>query len=509
MVIAQKVTKMVAIYVRKSRLKDADSMEIDRQLELLVDYAEANNMEYQIFSEAGSSEDWEGRSELQRMLMELKRNIYDGVLVTDQDRLTRDRTDFGLFVRFMKNEGLQLFTLSKTYNFMNDDDIFTSGIQSEMDNHFMRMTKRKLYRGRIQAIKKGVFFPSAPFGYTKTPEKYLIPHPEESKIVEEIFYKYVEEDKNPATISEELRLRGVLTKKGTPFLPTTVKYILSNMVYRGVVHYSPESADSIVVEEAHPALVTSELFYKAQVKSDTNVRSHKGEKKAKHTLSHLLYCPKCGQMLSVTLLYATRAERASKIKENRIVHVINCKSSMDYVAKIKLPTEKKCDNKGVRGHRVEEAIMADLKLKLMDVEDEINAIIKGDTSFIKEVASKQQELTLRYNKLEEQKKKVQEGYKLGIYDADEVMTEIKDIKDLQNKVQHELKSLEGADYKSELDRKKNLKVKIEHILNMDDSIDPAKKNTLLRQVIEKVYYWKEKTDTKTGFSPFEIKIIYK
>ena len=508
MVTVQKPKRMVAIYVRKSRLKETDSLEIDRQIELLVDYADANNMEYQVFSEEGSSEDWEGRSELQRMLMELKRNIYDGVLVTDQDRLTRDRTDFGLFVRFMKNEGLQLFTLSKTYNFMNDDDIFTSGIQSEMDNHFMRMTKRKLLRGRIQAVKKGVFFGGAPFGYIKTEDKYLIPHPEESKIVEEIFLLYVEENKNHATISDILRQRGVLTKKGVPFLPTTVKYVLENIAYRGVVHYTLEKKDRIVVEEAHPALVTAELFNEAQMKLAREARSNKGKKRAKYLLSHLLVCPKCGQTLTISLHYSSREDKQLGLIEKREPYVNNCHSSKNYGRKFRDADVPKCTNKGIRAFRVADAIMSDLRSKLSDIDDEIEAIIKGDTSFINQITSKQQELTLRYNKLEEQKKKVQEGFKIGIYDADEVVEEIRAIKETQSHVQLELQGLDGADFKSELDRKKKLKFKIEQILNMDSSIDPVKSNNLLKQVIDKVYFWKEKTDNKK-LSPFEIKIVYK
>lgn len=156
--------RLVAIYARKSRLQNDDTMEISRQIELLTNYADDNNMEYKIFPEEGSSEDWDGRPELQKMLKELSSGIYDGVLVTEQDRLARDSTDIGLFKRMCKKESLMLFTLNKTYNFMNDDDNFMTGIQAEMDNHFMRITKRKLLRGRIQALESGVYFGVAPFG---------------------------------------------------------------------------------------------------------------------------------------------------------------------------------------------------------------------------------------------------------------------------------------------------------------------------------------------------------
>lgn len=52
---AIKKRTLVAIYVRKSRLKNDDSLEITRQVELLTDYAKINNMDYEIFSE-----EWRG-----------------------------------------------------------------------------------------------------------------------------------------------------------------------------------------------------------------------------------------------------------------------------------------------------------------------------------------------------------------------------------------------------------------------------------------------------------------
>ena len=97
--------RLVTIYARKSRLKGGDSEEIERQIELLTAYADRNNMEYVIFSEEASSEEWETRKELQKMIQELKRNIYDGVLITDLDRVSRDAFYSAGFRRMLK-EGL-------------------------------------------------------------------------------------------------------------------------------------------------------------------------------------------------------------------------------------------------------------------------------------------------------------------------------------------------------------------------------------------------------------------
>ena len=508
MVSVNKIKRLVAIYVRKSRLKDSEVLEIDRQVQLLIDYADTNNMGYEVFFEEGSSEDWYGRPELQRMLMELKRNIYDGVLVTDQDRLTRDRTDFGLFVRFMKNEGLYLYTLNKTYNFMNDDDIFTSGIQSEMDNHFMRMTKRKLKRGRIQALKKGVFFGNPPYGYSKDDAKHLIPHPVESEIVRDIFNMYVNEGFNQTEVGERLATRGVLTRTGAYFGTKSISHILSNIAYRGIVQYSLQGEDSIVVEEAHPALINADLFNQAQVIRHERRVVPQNSQRGIYPLSKLLVCPKCGQTLSFCMHYNTHSAKKILDKKQMDLYVLNCHASKSSKRKRETKDQPRCSNWGIKVSRVLTLVMANLKSKLTEIEAEIEDIIAEDCAFISEVAKKQQELTLRYNQLEAQKKKVQDGFKMEIYDADEAIAEIKSIKETQLKTRLELKNLEGADAKSEVDRKKRIKVKIEQVLNMEEPLDPVKTNRLLREIIDKIYYWKEENDIGKE-RPFEVQIMYK
>ena len=60
-------------------------------------------MQYVIFHEEGSSEDW-NRPKLQAMMTFLEEENYDGILVTDQDRISRDSTDMGLFKRFCKKK---------------------------------------------------------------------------------------------------------------------------------------------------------------------------------------------------------------------------------------------------------------------------------------------------------------------------------------------------------------------------------------------------------------------
>ncbi len=501
--------KLVCIYVRKSRLKDGDSMEIERQLELLIDYAKKNNMEYKVFPEEGSSEDWEGRPELQKMLTELKRGIYDGILVTDQDRLTRDRTDFGLFVRFAKREGLLLYTLNKTYDFINDEDIFVTGIQSEMDNHFMRMTKRKLRRGRIQALQKGVYFGIPPFGYQKDDKtKHLIPHPKESKIVQDIYDMYVNDKLNQAEIIEQLNLRGILTRKNKPFTVRGISLVLSNIAYLGILEYQLEGEDLIHVEDAHESLIEKTVFEKAQEIRTERRKVPQNSQRGVYVLSKLLICPHCKQTLSFCMKYNKRSARNVLDKTQRELYVLNCHASKSHWLKAQDKDKPRCKNNGIKASRLEEELWIDLQEQIVVIDSQIEQMLAGNTEFLSKVAIKQQDLTKQLENLNEQRKKVQDGWKMGIYDADEATKELNEIKEMQQSIQQELNGLKGRDVKSEIDKKKAMRDKIEKILAYEEKDNPSKLNRMLRDIIDKIYYWKEKPDIGREHD-FVMRVMYK
>lgn len=498
--------KLVAIYVRKSRLKDEKALEIDKQIELLTEYATVNDMNFEVFKEEGSSEDW-NRKELQRMLHELQaRKIFDGVLVTDQDRIARDRTDFGLFRRVLIKESIQFITIDKAYNFNNDDDMFITGIRGELDEQIMRITKRKLLRGRIQSINKGTWFGATPYGYDKDEKtKKLVPNEKQAEVIRSIFDMYVNKGYNQAEICEQLNLLGHKTNEGKLFTVRSTSLFLSNVAYIGVVHYELENEDPIHVVDAHSALIDEETFNKAQIIKAQKRKVPQSSQRGVYALSRLLVCPKCNQTLSFCMKYNKRSARNTLNKDERELYVLNCFASKS--AKGKRETVERCTNNGVKARRVEAVIYTQLKLKLDNIDAEIEDILEGGNSFINEIEQKQKGLANRLIALDEQKKRVQNGYKNGIYEDEEATVEISAIREQQEAIKHELKSIEGTTIKAEVDRIKETKGKIERLLSTDTN-NVVKTNKLLCEIIDKVYYWKEQNDNG-GEKPFEILIEYK
>lgn len=500
--------KLVTIYVRKSRLKDDDELEISRQIELLTDYAALHNMEYELFHEEGSSEDWNGRTELQSMLKELDSGIYDGVLVTEQDRLSRDSTDIGLFKRICQKHNLILYTLDRTYDFSNDDDNFITGIQAEMDTHFMRIMKRKMLRGRIQALKSGVYFGVAPFGYTKAQikPKRLAIIPEEAKVVKMIYDMYVNQKKNHRKIKEKVNLLGFLTRENKEFSTRSVKVILENVAYAGVLQYELQGSEPIIVEDAHEAIITRSLFDEAQIIRSKRSRHPPDAKSSVYLLSRLLICPRCKTRLSFCQKYVNTKSRTELDRSQRVPFVLNCYASMSEIKKRDVTV--KCTGNGVRLNRLEDLVLENLEQHLVNLDAEIDLIMEEGDELFGDIQSEIDSIDKRLNQLIIQKKRVQEGFQNGIYNAGEAKDIIAkltrdDIVLRQNK--EKALSMNSA---SEIERKQEAKKKIESVLS-GELEDVAESNRILRETIDYIHYFKEGNDSKYIKHPIHLEIVYK
>ena len=489
MVKAVKTKYMVIIYVRKSRLKDDDAMEIDRQIELLIEYAKSNNMEYIVFKEEGSSEDW-NRPELQKMITELEKGIYDGVLVTEQDRISRDSTDMGLFKRLCKKHSMYLFTLNKVYNFLNDEDDFMSGIQAEMDAHFMRITKRKLMRGRIQALEEGVYFGIPPLGYDKsdTKPKKLIINEDKAEIIRLIFDLYVNKKWNQTEIAERLNLLGYKTLYNKPFTVRATSLILSNEAYIGTMRYELSNREPIVVDNAHPAIIDEDTFNKAQIILSKRRNVPQDSRRGTYILSKLLKCPNC----KTTLSFSHSFKSSTKREEGKELYILNCYASSS--AKKKMEIKKNpntaCTNYGSVANYVEDKVFKMLEEHLDELEAKIDELVINGDNLFKDVHYKIDMIINRINQLDKERKRVQDGYKDGIYESDEAKELLNKIKEDKIKLEHEKIEVEQLNASSEIDKLKERKEKIIDLLS-NDSYDNKKINTILREIIDCIWYKKE------------------
>lgn len=141
---------LVAIYLRKSRGQDED---LNKHKEQLVGICNSNEWIYDIYSEIGSSDKFEERLELTKLLNNITK--YKKVLVVALDRLSRNELHQALITQTLKENDIEVVTPSKTYNFNKENDIIMSDFEKLLARSEFRLIKKRLVTGKISSFKQG------------------------------------------------------------------------------------------------------------------------------------------------------------------------------------------------------------------------------------------------------------------------------------------------------------------------------------------------------------------
>ena len=147
-----------------------------------------------VYREIVSGETIAARPVMQKLLSEVERGLWAGVLVIEVERLARgDTIDQGIVAQTFKFSGTKIITPSKTYDPDNefDEEYFEFGLF--MSRREYKTINRRLQQGRLASVKEGKYVASVPpYGYDRKKLEHdkgytLIPNPEEAEIVKLIF----------------------------------------------------------------------------------------------------------------------------------------------------------------------------------------------------------------------------------------------------------------------------------------------------------------------------------
>lgn len=324
-----------AIYLRKSRAdmeaeKLGEGETLARHKKILTELAARKGFYIgEIYQEIISgAERIEDRPEIKRLIEDCYAGKWAGILVVEVSRLSRgSQGDAQVILDCLKyankNSGVLVITPTKTYDIAhNHDDEEYMEFELFMSRREYKMIKRRMDRGREQAVVEGNYMGSyRPYGYdilkTKT-GRTLVPNEEEAPIVKLIFDWTVKGNLTAYKIASKLTAMGVPTYSGDPeWSKETVKTILTNPTYIGKVRWNdrmqvktmingelvtsrPRSNHSdkyMLYDGKHKdrALVDEETFRAASARFHSD--KTKSSLKLKNILAGLLVCQNCGKMM--------------------------------------------------------------------------------------------------------------------------------------------------------------------------------------------------------------------
>ena len=505
------------MYLRKSRKDDENrAMSTDETLatheKILRDLAEKQNLNVtHIYREVVSGDTIDGRPEMQNLLADVEQGIWAGVLVVEIERLGRgDTIDQGFIAQAFKLYNTKIITPQKTYDLNNEAD----GIYADFGLFMSRMEfntiKRRLRVGREEAIKAGRYAANQPpYGYNRirlTGERgwTLEPHPEEAEIVRMIFDLYVNGEKQDdgthkrlgvSLIVRRLNKMQIPAKKGGIWVTASVRDILINPVYIGMLRWNwrpsrkkkidgklvterarSKIEDCIVAKGRHTGIIDIDVFNTAQKFITQNPPRPVGERYVvKNPLSGLIICGMCNRRM---------VRRPYKDK--------------NYPATLMCAVPD-CKNVSVHLHYVETAILEwlgdwlrnyKLEWKLDEEPQRKKAVSQLDVQrrvidkLGKEIETLKKQLGNTYDLLEQ-----------GVYTIEKFREREHD---LNVRIAQAEKNLDAAmsDIQLESVREESRRTiipRVEHILQVYHELEsPGAKNDLLKEVIDKILYTKEK-----------------
>lgn len=478
-------TKYAFGYVRVSTGKQ-DELSPDSQAKLLKDYAKSHGyVVSKIFFELGiSGRKADKRPEFQKMIGLAKSSDHpaDAILVWKFSRFARNQEESIVYKSLLKKKhNVDVISISEPLV----DGPFGSLIEriiEWMDEYYSVRLSGEVTRGMREKAERGGYQARPPLGYKIVSHKEPpVIVPEEAEIVKLIFEKYVHDGMGLFEIARLLNSHNFKTSHGKEFERRSIEYILQNPTYCGMVRWNrtineskeirPES-EWIIAEGEQPAIISKELFDKAQerYKREYRPRGARPASTYKHWLSGIVKCPACGRTMT-----------ACKIENNKQTYCyFRCYGY----------SKGKCAAKNsISSLKLEPAVLESIK-SVLDTGKITYRKIEAkteDTADLKTILEDQ------IKKIDVKLQRIKEAYMNGI----DTMEEYKENKQaVQEEKQHLEKQL--SEIKEEKSNSKDddedmlLRVKNVYDILSSDSVDATTKNDVLRSVVEKIIYEKDK-----------------
>ncbi len=505
------------MYLRKSRadieLESLGEVEtLLRHEKLLLDLAKKQKIHItDIYREVVSGETIAARPVIQRLLSEVSEGAWDGVLVTEIERLARgDTIDQGLVAQAFQISKTKIITPNKTFDPMNEFDEEFFEFNLFMSRREYKTINRRIQRGRIASAKEGKFLGStAPYGYERVKiagdKGYTLAIiPEQAVVISKIFEWYTIGDLQPDNTYLKLgaqRIARKLNESGSrplvndKWTKSSISDILKNPVYAGKIRWSyrkekkvakdskiskvrRKSEDYIEVKGLHEPIISENTFHEAQIVK--SIRGHvtvPGSNILKNPLSGLIYCSKCGALM-------TRLAQTSKTPYD----TIKCPNIY-------------CDNISSPLYLVEEVVIEALRDWLTNYKAKWVSE-RTDIPYSKEIKRTEEvleQLKSSHEKLSAQKDKLYTLLEQGVYSVDI-------FKDRNKKLEAEGERLLSLIAKTEVELSELYKKisyndifipKADHILtHYFDLPTAAAKNEALRDIVFSISYLKTEPNKK-------------
>lgn len=465
------------MYLRKSRA-DAEAEArgegetLSRHHRTLMELAKRRGVEITAeYREIVSGDSIAARPQMQAMLADIAAGKYKGVLCMEIERLARGNTiDQGIVAQAFKDSGTLIITPTKTYDPDNEFDEEYFEFSLFMSRREYKTIKRRMQAGRLATIKEGNYIsPTPPYGYRKVhpePKVHTLEIvPDEAEVVRMIYAMYLEGSGSRAIASELNRL-GIQPQKNTFWEKPSIKKILANPVYMGMLQWRTKGSGETCYQGKHPAIIDPETFLAVQEKRETNPAAQVPNNLELQNYYHnILYCGECGHQMKRRL-----------VKNNGKAHIL-CRYNQ-------------CRGKVVSAtiESVDESVLSALRFQIESLE-ELERAGKSDPKPPSTSDGTIKRLRSELERLTRQQDRLYDLLEQEIYDNNTFLERMGKLVSNRKAIENRIAELEASENKPKRSPGESIS-QLRYVIDHFNDADVKEKNRLLHLVVNKIYYHK-------------------
>jgi len=449
-----------ALYARVSTKRQEKEGTIASQIDVLRQYALANNYEIAeafICKDEGYSGSVLARPALDRLRDGAQANAFDIVLVLSPDRLSRKYAYLILILQEFERFGTKVVF----YDQPPADDPHSAlmiQIQGAVAEYERTKIAERYRRGKLYRARQGeVFWNSVPYGYRRIPRRDVVPahiivDEAQADVVRKIFFWHADEGMSIRQITKRLDKEGYPTPKGGPYWgETTVHRILGRESYLGTLHYnqsgvkaapagseSPHKKIRYRISESEwiavtiPAIIDRDTFERSQARHIPNQQFSPRNLHEEHwLLRRMLRCEKCG------LKCACVTDKKIKGKSRRYYY--RCEKQGPVVGR------ERCQPKHMRSEALDNVVWQELTRHLLNPE----LLIKAQTGLTGNRLLDQSCIGIqilnakkRLGRVQTEKRRLIDAYQSGLIEKSDFATRVEKVMLRLTGLENDLKALE-------------------------------------------------------------------
>lgn len=276
-------------YCRFSSEQQRDGFSIEAQLAAIKDYCDREGIDLvdHYIDEAKSGTNAE-RANFQRMVANASTRTFDLVIVHKLDRFSRDRYDFAVYRKLLRDHGVALRSVIERID-DSPESIILEGMLESMAEYYSKNLARETMKGLKVRARQGLACSNRPFGYDIVEGRFVL-NEANAVIVREIFGRVISGE-SLASIARSLEQRGIRGSRGAVFSYPSLQKIIRNTIYYGDYTFGGE----VVASAAAAPILDMETWAAANARLDSHRnRAYRRIKAEEYLLTGILYCGVCG-----------------------------------------------------------------------------------------------------------------------------------------------------------------------------------------------------------------------